>query len=375
MASLSDLTDPAAVRQAIAEFDQLGRSAFLSRYGFARSREYMLLGPSGNLYDSKAIVGAAFGVQHPTRGPLTSGDFVGGEATVERKLRDLGFDVVRVGESWSRDEVELAVADYFAMLSLEAAGMPFNKSEHNDELRGQLRNRSKASIELKHQNISAILEELGVPRIRGYKPRSNVQELLREIVHTAVVARQGELEKVIDDLEHFHPAASPSYVAALVDPPDVLDMPPRARVRLARKCDYAARDECNRTLGRAGEEWVVGFERFRLVGGGRQDLAERIDWVADRIGDGMGYDVRSFELEDALRYIEVKTTSGPATTQFLVSENEVECSKELGDAFCLYRVFDFRESPRLFILRGELDRHVSLSPTNFRARLRSARAT
>lgn len=91
--SLSELTDAAAVKSALAEFDEIGREAFLKRYGYGRSRNY-LIEYDGNLYDSKAIVGAAFGIQHPDRGPLKHSEFSGGDATVRRLLEGLGFSVV-----------------------------------------------------------------------------------------------------------------------------------------------------------------------------------------------------------------------------------------------------------------------------------------
>ena len=47
----------------------------------------------GRRYDSKAIVGVAFGYQFPDRGPLKSSQFSGGQRTVERVLVDLGFMV------------------------------------------------------------------------------------------------------------------------------------------------------------------------------------------------------------------------------------------------------------------------------------------
>jgi hypothetical protein len=48
----------------------------------------------------------------------------------------------------------------------------------------------------------------------------------------------------------------------------------------------AARDARNRDLGRAGEEFVVDFERSRLRRAGRSDLARDVRWVADLDGDG-----------------------------------------------------------------------------------------
>jgi 5-methylcytosine-specific restriction protein B len=90
--TLADLTEPNAVLKAIEEADALGRQSFLDKYGFSPSRGY-LLRHDGRLYDSKAIIGAAHGYQHPERGPLKSTDFSGGEQTVQRKLEQLGFAV------------------------------------------------------------------------------------------------------------------------------------------------------------------------------------------------------------------------------------------------------------------------------------------
>ncbi len=58
--SLAKLQSRAAVEAAIAEFDRVGRVYSLEKYGFSKSREYMLRDPAtGKLYDTKAIVGAA----------------------------------------------------------------------------------------------------------------------------------------------------------------------------------------------------------------------------------------------------------------------------------------------------------------------------
>ena len=57
---LSNLSDPAAVLKALAEYDQLGKDAFLARYGYGPSRTYFLI-HDGKRYDSKAIAGVAHG--------------------------------------------------------------------------------------------------------------------------------------------------------------------------------------------------------------------------------------------------------------------------------------------------------------------------
>jgi hypothetical protein len=90
--SLSDLTDPQAVLSAIAEFDAIGREAFLAKYGFKEARHYFVL-REGKRYDSKALAGAAHGFQFPSVDALTPSDFSGGDATVARRLAELGFEV------------------------------------------------------------------------------------------------------------------------------------------------------------------------------------------------------------------------------------------------------------------------------------------
>lgn len=90
---LSELTSPEAVRSAAAEYDRIGQDEFFAKYGFGKAREYFLQ-IGDKLYDSKAIAGAAYGYQFPDRGPLTSRDFGGGEATVRAKLEELRFTVV-----------------------------------------------------------------------------------------------------------------------------------------------------------------------------------------------------------------------------------------------------------------------------------------
>lgn len=371
--SISKLKSSAAIAAAMKEFDEVGRTRFLEKYGFGKSREYMLRDPmTGRLYDSKAIVGAAFGYNFPEEGPLRAEDFSGGEATVEQVLTKLGFSVVRVGQDWTQDEVEKTVQDYFEMLRLESMGAIYNKSEHNEHLRGKLPTRSKSSIELKHQNISAVLDQLGLPYIRGYKPRSNLQELLRRTVLEYVENNQQALTRVMENFDDLTTPGDQQFRGALVERPKVEAVAiPLKRLRLPRKLDYAAREELNRKLGYSGESWSVAFESKRLTELGRTDLASKIDWISDRLGDGSGYDILSYEETEIARFIEVKTTNGGSLTPFIVTRNELEFSEETGDAFCLYRVFEFAITPKLFILRGALTSNLELEALDYRARLKS----
>jgi hypothetical protein len=80
--ALSDLTDPAAINDAVDEFDRIGRDSFLRKYGFGPSRAYFVR-REGKRYDSKAIVGARMDI-NIAKGPVARGGLQWG-----RKYRSL----------------------------------------------------------------------------------------------------------------------------------------------------------------------------------------------------------------------------------------------------------------------------------------------
>lgn len=78
---------------------------------------------------------------------------------------------------WSESEVDHVVDIYFSMLTLELAEA-YSTTEFRRSLVSTVP-RSEGSLEFKFQNVSAVLDELGAVWISGYKPRRNVQQLLR----------------------------------------------------------------------------------------------------------------------------------------------------------------------------------------------------
>jgi hypothetical protein len=86
-----DVTSPEAIRQAMREYDALHREAFLAKYGFGKATKFVVV-DGGREYDSKALLAAAHGFEHPSEGPLSAHDFSGGEQTISR-LRALGFSI------------------------------------------------------------------------------------------------------------------------------------------------------------------------------------------------------------------------------------------------------------------------------------------
>ena len=86
-------------------------------------------------------------------------------------------------------------------------------------------------------------------------------------------------------------------VAAWADPPspDPDRRPYAENPRPRRGVDYVAIEAANRRSGAAGEVFVVRFEIARLLRAGRDHLADKVERVSETHGDGLGFDVRSFE--------------------------------------------------------------------------------
>ena len=281
-----------------------------------------------------------------------------------------------MARDWTQDEVEAAVADYFAMLGAELRGENYVKAEHRRSLMSRLDERTECSVERKHQNISAVLIELGLPYITGYKPLGNYQGLLGVEVERYVDTHPELLQAVQEDVQRpAEPPALADYLSALVDPPSdvdfapgvVLEEPAPFGASRRPRTNYLEREARNRSLGAAGEEFVVNFERARLAQVGDGGLADRIEHVSRTLGDGAGFDIRSFDERGGDLFIEVKTTRYGMQTPFFVSSNELRFSRSNRDTYGLYRVFAFREDPKLFVLEGAVDESCSMRPHAYRA--------
>lgn len=275
---------------------------------------------------------------------------------------------------WSRSEVELCVSDYLQMLTLQMNGQRFSKRQRAIDLAERLNARSRASVEFKHCNISAVMTELGYPLVMGYKPLANYQHLLIEVI-----------EQQLNTNESVHAAVQAAVQRPAVPTDIVFDrkvwvdapIPRRQPIEQAEalrmfspvRRDYLAQEARNRSLGRSGELYVAELKARRLHLAGARALSERVEHVAETQGDGLGFDVLSFELSGQEKLIEVKTTTFDKFTPFYVTRNELARSDTDASIYHVYRVFNFRQSPRLFELKGSISSNCHLDVVTYMARV------
>lgn len=176
---IGDLSSREAVLQAIAEFDELGEDEFLQRYGYRRALRW-LLRFEGKEYPSKAIAGVAYSKQYPDRVSLReTGQITGGEHSVVRKLRELGFEVerlraevpagarvwiVRAGREGRYEQ--LALEEGVAVIGWSEIG-PLTPPVTRDELKALVREASddeqkEQSINVQAGQIYRFIEEIAL---------------------------------------------------------------------------------------------------------------------------------------------------------------------------------------------------------------------
>lgn len=418
--SLADIRRD-AVLGAVDEYDRIGRHAFLERYGFGPAKTYFLT-VDGQHYDSKAIVGAAHGMLDGQR-PLRADEFYGGRAVVVALLERLGFEVVEhpdagqdhlyTGRSdvsykvfranpdrydvdtavdqipvdtWNVGNRHVSAGDHVAIFRLAgtqgadraiiAFGVVLTDPEPMRDIPNDL---------WTDPGDGATIE----PRVRlryVRSPNGPLLEHANDVVAglSASRARSGtvfnatpyEWEQLVDlaglpstDLSGLRAASEP------VPPPITSDTAetPAARqesrsLRLLDDDELEEEQRRNKRVGRHGEGWVVAHEQQRLARLGRNDLAAKVELVAETRGHGLGYDVLSFDEDGTERLIEVKTTTGNRHQPLFASANEVARSHELAPNWILYRVHDFGGVPDVWSSRKPLDTY-NLQPTAYRITL------
>src|SRR5580658_8867394 len=212
----------------------------------------------------------------------------------------------KLGTDWQDDELDAIAAGYFEMLAADLSRQPYVKARHSAALMAKI-GRTHRSVEFKLQNISAVLDELGMPWIPGYKPKRNYQAAIFDAIDRYLSVHSEFLTRTPPEAIRIPENAQP-----FVDAPLLVGEQPRPwqLERLVRKFDPVERDSRNRALGKAGESFVLELERRQLTGLQRPDLADKVRWIAEEDGDGAGYDILSFDRTGRERLIEVKTTNG-----------------------------------------------------------------
>ncbi len=123
-------------------------------------------------------------------------------------------------------------------------------------------------------------------------------------------------------------------------------------------------------IGVIGEYIILKNEKERLKNSRQAELVRKvndIEWSSKLIGDGLGYDIKSFDIKDRKvinKYIEVKTTVGQ-DKDFEITANEVNKSKTLNTngLYVLARVYNLdikNKTANFYFKEGNLESNYDL---------------
>lgn len=127
--------------------------------------------------------------------------------------------------------------------------------------------------------------------------------------------------------------------------------------------DYIAQQRRKKHIGDIGEQIVLQYE----IDNCRTEFTAKIERVSRTTGDGMGFDILSFDNIGREKYIEVKTTKGPANRPFYITGSELARSRIEGENYFLYRLYNLdaeNMTADCFIIHGDLSNYC-INPTEY----------
>ena len=129
-------------------------------------------------------------------------------------------------------------------------------------------------------------------------------------------------------------------------------------------------EKIKKYLGDAGEKLVLHNEKIMLSKWG---IKKEPIHSSLKEGDGLGYDIKSYDKNGNEIFIEVKTTTSKNKfSTFYITQNELFRSKKDSKNYLLYRVFDFnkdKNEAKFFIIKGDLTKYC-INPFSFKVILK-----
>jgi hypothetical protein len=314
-----------------------------------RARDYYL-DYGGRLYDSKAILGVAFGHEFPSEGPLTRREFAGGEGHAVEKLRQLGFAVLSLR---APDDKPTPLAVIWDVMQKHLPRDEWIRIQHIYPIiegnivlrRGDYGRAAPGADEPKwKRNVRNVLQS-----------RKKNGDILWDPDNEAYLIASEGLDVLVDDTEAIENELARKK-------PNKLSPEELKRLQKSREA-----------TGLKGEDWVEDCERRLLIEAGFPELAKRVRRVSAEDA-AAGFDILSFSLDSTEKYIEVKSTS-LAAGQFFISANELATAKRLGTQYWIYVVSEVNgTAPQLMTIQDphqEITKTLHLTALTFRVRIGS----
>ena len=260
------------------------------------------------------------------------------------KYKNLSEDIKKQIEELKRDTrdkvqpFEMAASEYYqSQLREFFENNLYKKRSGNQQFEEALSDFSSMIEEISSMNSVFVTTSISYWNLRDYKEYLKK----RTINHNLQSSKKSEsLSSVRNFVRSFSSPPTETRKQAIA---------PEKLYRVARKIENW--DEINKKrnlTGKKGQEIAVAIEQEYFESINRKDLADRVRNVADKEGDGLGYDVLSFFEDGRRKYIEVKSTTSSLTSPFYISRNELGFLQEHNEDAVIYRIYISDAEPQLW---------------------------
>lgn len=109
-------------------------------------------------------------------------------------------------------------------------------------------------------------------------------------------------------------------------------------------------------IGDTGESLIHGHECMKLKQAKREDLVQKVVIIPTYLA--MGYDIRSYEPDETIKCIEVKTTISNSAldfNRFHLTDNEWNVAGNFKEKYFVYRLMITRANIKLFVIKNPID--------------------
>lgn len=125
-------------------------------------------------------------------------------------------------------------------------------------------------------------------------------------------------------------------------PPEHIKEPGKENGITRATPNFAGINRIKEGVGKIGEQIVYQMERDRLIQAGQETLSQRVEIVSKK-SNQYGYDIRSWDIDEKERCIEVKTTTKGKETPFQLTFREMN-EWQTNDRFMIIRIYDLKIS-------------------------------
>src|SRR5690554_6031866 len=132
--------------------------------------------------------------------------------------------------------------------------------------------------------------------------------------------------------------------------------------------DFETQYKNNKSIGTIGEDLIYNREKEFFIKNNQGYIANEVKKTIETIGNTAPYDIEYRFENGSVKYIEVKSTTGDLTSNFFISEQEIDFARENKNSYFLYRVYNIDISNLSFnleIIAAEQLLNLKLKPILF----------